>query len=29
MFYPLEFYKNTHELFQNYIFVPVILHLDP
>jgi hypothetical protein len=23
------FYKSTHELFQNYILVPVILHLDP
>jgi hypothetical protein len=24
-----EFYKNTPELFQNYILVPVILHLGP
>jgi hypothetical protein len=23
------FYKNTPELFQNYILVPVILHLGP
>jgi hypothetical protein len=28
MFKPLEFYKNTPEIFQNYILVPIILHLD-
>jgi hypothetical protein len=22
---PLKFYKNTYELFQNYILVPIIL----
>jgi hypothetical protein len=26
---PTYFYKNTPVLFQNYILVPVILHLDP
>jgi hypothetical protein len=25
----LEFYKNTPELFHNYILVPIILHLGP
>jgi hypothetical protein len=28
MFKPLKFYKNTTELFQNYVFVPIILSLD-
>jgi hypothetical protein len=26
---PLKFYKNTPALFQNYILVPIILHLGP
>jgi hypothetical protein len=25
----LEFYKNTPELFHNYILIPAILHLGP
>jgi hypothetical protein len=25
----LEFYRNTPELFQNYVLVPIILHLGP
>jgi hypothetical protein len=29
MFQPLEFYKNTHVLFHNYILAPAILHLGP
>jgi hypothetical protein len=26
---PLYFFKNTPELFQNYILVPIILHIGP
>jgi hypothetical protein len=29
MFKPLEFYKNTPKLFQNYIIIPTILCLGP
>jgi hypothetical protein len=29
MFQSLEFYKNTLELFQNYVFGPIILSLGP
>jgi hypothetical protein len=29
IFWSLQFYKNMPELFQNYILVPIILHLGP